>query len=92
MTARVSLPAQQHVPPGCLGTSGVPPALQDLPSRLFVETTSRCNLNCFMCMKQAGGGSGDGDLSPVTFDQDCYLNGEPCGACLWRTGMFQCLS
>ncbi len=44
------------------------PALRDLPSRLFIETTSRCNLNCIMCMKQGTGGSRtDGDLSPETF-------------------------
>jgi putative metalloenzyme radical SAM/SPASM domain maturase len=26
------------------------------------------------------------------FSQDCYLNNEPCGACLWSSGLFQCLS
>ena len=31
------------------------PALREHPSKLFVETTSRCNLNCVMCMKQNGG-------------------------------------
>jgi len=44
------------------------PALRPSPSRLFVETTSRCNLSCFMCMKQSGAnGMGDGDLSGQTF-------------------------
>ena len=44
------------------------PALLQYPSKLFVETTSRCNLNCVMCMKQnAGGGMRDGDLTPQTF-------------------------
>jgi len=44
------------------------PALRPCPSRLFVETTSRCNLNCFMCMKQSGGSvCADGDLAPATF-------------------------
>lgn len=44
------------------------PALRSYPSRLFVETTSRCNLNCFMCMKQTGGTScADGDLTLETF-------------------------
>ncbi|HZV82739.1 MAG TPA: radical SAM/SPASM family putative metalloenzyme maturase [Geobacteraceae bacterium] len=44
------------------------PALRPYPSRLFIETTSRCNLNCFMCMKQnAGSSRADGDLAPETF-------------------------
>lgn len=44
------------------------PALLEYPSKLFVETTSRCNLNCVMCMKQnAGGGMKDGDLTAQTF-------------------------
>jgi len=44
------------------------PALRPYPSRLFVEATSRCNMNCFMCMKQSGGsGCPDGDLAPATF-------------------------
>lgn len=45
------------------------PALRDYPSRLFVETTTRCNLGCFMCVKQSrGGGIGEGDLSPAIFE------------------------
>ena len=43
------------------------PALRDYPSKLFVETTSRCNLNCVMCMKQNDGAGADGDLEPATF-------------------------
>ncbi len=44
------------------------PALREWPSRLFVETTTRCNLRCAMCVKQAGGsGVIDGDLSRETF-------------------------
>ncbi|ACM18637.1 radical SAM domain iron-sulfur cluster-binding oxidoreductase, DUF4008-related domain-containing [Geotalea daltonii FRC-32] len=42
-------------------------ALLPYPSRLFVETTSRCNLSCVMCMKQNDGGTGDGDLDMGTF-------------------------
>jgi putative metalloenzyme radical SAM/SPASM domain maturase len=30
------------------------PALRKHPSKLFVETTTRCNLGCFMCVKQSG--------------------------------------
>src|SRR5512142_1119827 len=44
------------------------PALREHPSRLFVETTTRCNLACPMCVKQSGGSAlREGDLSPVTF-------------------------
>ena len=47
---------------------GLLPALRPHPSRLFVEVTSRCNLNCVMCMKQGGGNtSPDGDLTPEIF-------------------------
>jgi len=44
------------------------PALREYPSRLFVETTSRCNLSCFMCVKQTrDSGVKDGDLTPEAF-------------------------
>jgi len=44
------------------------PALRGYPSKLFVETTSRCNLSCFMCVKQAGEGCiSEGDLTPELF-------------------------
>ncbi|HEY6008019.1 MAG TPA: radical SAM/SPASM family putative metalloenzyme maturase [Geobacteraceae bacterium] len=44
------------------------PPFREHPSRLFVETTTRCNLACPMCMKQAGGmGTDDGDLAGETF-------------------------
>ncbi len=43
------------------------PGLRRQPAKLFVETTSRCNLNCVMCMKQTSGQTGDGDLQPGTF-------------------------
>ncbi len=44
------------------------PAFRDYLSKLFVETTSRCNLNCVMCPKQnRSGGAADGDLEPATF-------------------------
>lgn len=46
----------------------IPPALRSSPSRLFVETTTRCNLSCVMCVKQADGcGIHEGDLAPATF-------------------------
>lgn len=44
------------------------PGLKSQPSKLFVETTTRCNLNCVMCMKQnAQKPLADGDLQPATF-------------------------
>jgi putative metalloenzyme radical SAM/SPASM domain maturase len=32
----------------------VPPILRNYPTKLFVETTTSCNLGCFMCVKQSG--------------------------------------
>lgn len=44
------------------------PTQRPYPSKLFVETTSRCNLGCFMCVKQTGGGCiAEGDLSAAHF-------------------------
>lgn len=44
------------------------PTKRPYPSKLFVETTSRCNLGCFMCVKQTGGGCiAEGDLSEAHF-------------------------
>ena len=31
-------------------------------------------------------------LQDEAFSQDCYVNTEPCGSCLWSSGIFQCLS
>lgn len=44
------------------------PALREYPSRLFVETTTRCNLRCPMCVKQTAGSCiAEGDMSPELF-------------------------
>ena len=44
------------------------PPHRPYPSRLIVETTSRCNLQCAMCVKQSSGAaSPDGDLAMDTF-------------------------
>lgn len=44
------------------------PALRSYPSRLFVETTTRCNMKCQMCVKQSmGSGLEEGDISRETF-------------------------
>jgi putative metalloenzyme radical SAM/SPASM domain maturase len=43
-------------------------ALRNFPTKLFVETTTRCNLNCFMCVKQNRGSEiMEGDFSPELF-------------------------
>jgi len=45
-------------------------ALRDFPSKLFVESTTRCNLNCFMCVKQNQGSDvREGDFSPNLFSR-----------------------
>ncbi len=44
------------------------PPRRDHPSRLFVEVTTRCNLNCFMCVKQQDGCTlSEGDMDPELF-------------------------
>ena len=49
--------------------AAVHPALAPHPSKLFVEITTRCNLRCPMCPKQApGNGIVDGDMRAATFD------------------------
>ena len=47
--------------------------LRAFPSKLFVETTTRCNLNCAMCVKQARDSEiCEGDFSPELFARlDC---------------------
>ncbi|HUX41386.1 MAG TPA: radical SAM/SPASM family putative metalloenzyme maturase [Rectinemataceae bacterium] len=48
--------------------SPTPPPLRAYPTRLIVETTSRCNLQCAMCVKQSSGAvPTDGDLDAGTF-------------------------
>jgi putative metalloenzyme radical SAM/SPASM domain maturase len=45
-------------------------ALRAFPAKLFVETTTRCNLNCFMCVKQNKGSEVcEGDFSPELFER-----------------------
>jgi len=45
------------------------PALRPLPSKLFVETTTFCNLSCPMCVKHAEGSTiEEGHLTQATFD------------------------
>lgn len=59
----------QHAPAAGVGTAAEAPAHRPFPSKLFVETTTRCNLRCTMCVKQTvGNGIAEGDLSLATFD------------------------
>ncbi|MBW2477376.1 MAG: radical SAM/SPASM family putative metalloenzyme maturase, partial [Deltaproteobacteria bacterium] len=45
-------------------------ALLPYPTKLFVETTTRCNLSCFMCVKQSDERCIDeGDLNLETFNK-----------------------
>jgi putative metalloenzyme radical SAM/SPASM domain maturase len=49
--------------------NSVLPALRNHPTKLFVETTTRCNMKCQMCVKQTmGSGLVEGDLSMATFE------------------------
>ncbi len=46
----------------------VPIPLRPFPSKLFVETTTRCNLKCQMCVKHTGDSDiPEGDLAMETF-------------------------
>jgi putative metalloenzyme radical SAM/SPASM domain maturase len=50
------------------GLAALSPYLRPHPSKLFVETTTLCNLGCFMCVKQtAGCGMTEGEMTPETF-------------------------
>ena len=45
------------------------PQKRDYPSKLFVEVTTRCNLNCGMCVRQnSEGGIREGSISAEIFD------------------------
>ncbi|HSQ15861.1 MAG TPA: radical SAM protein, partial [Candidatus Binatia bacterium] len=47
----------------------IPPALREHPGKLFVEVTTRCNMNCAMCVKQTDvGDEAEGDLSMPLFE------------------------
>jgi len=45
------------------------PAFRDYPSRLFIETSSRCNMSCLVCVKQNPDNiSSHGDMDLATFE------------------------
>ncbi len=51
-----------------LPSDPIAPALRTFPTKLFVETTTRCNLGCFMCVKQSQGcGMHEGEMSSEVF-------------------------
>ncbi len=60
-----------HHPPRPLPSialDALPPHRRPFPSKLFVELTTRCNLRCAMCVKQAPGqGLVEGDMTGETF-------------------------
>ena len=58
-------------PAHCIAGANLPhAAARNFPSKLFVETTTRCNLNCFMCVKQNRGSDVcEGDFSPELFSR-----------------------
>src|SRR6266568_1573873 len=57
------------LPTSPVETSSLVPAFRDHPSRLFVETSGRCNLNCLVCIRQNHGNSAiRGDMELATFD------------------------
>jgi len=56
------------LPAPCVLAEELPAPLRDHPSKLFVETTTFCNLRCPMCVKQATDSKIiDGDMSVETF-------------------------
>ena len=61
-------PVQNHSSAAEKILPALDPAFLEHPSKLFLETTSRCNLSCVMCMKQHDdSGLRDGDLDLNTF-------------------------
>jgi len=58
-------------PAHCIAGASSPHAATGVfPSKLYVETTTRCNLNCFMCVKQNRGSDVcEGDFSPELFSR-----------------------
>jgi putative metalloenzyme radical SAM/SPASM domain maturase len=56
------------IPNGSMMEAQQRPALRPHPSKLFVEVTTRCNLHCSMCVKEAPGQRIlEGDMSRETF-------------------------
>lgn len=59
---------RRNVPAHTTDSGMANPAAAAYPSKLFVETTTRCNLGCQMCVKQSAGCElHEGDMSPEVF-------------------------
>ena len=61
---------RRHLPGplASIALDALPPHRRPFPSKLFVELTTRCNLRCAMCVKQAPGQRlVQGDMSDETF-------------------------
>ncbi|HBH13749.1 MAG TPA: hypothetical protein DDX29_11650 [Clostridiales bacterium] len=59
------------------------PSIHSL-SRLYIEPTSTCNLNCVTCIRNNWH---EGSSN----EKDCLKNEFPaCGGCLWAQGVIQC--
>ncbi len=72
---------------GNLGDRDILAIWNDPVSRSFRERVLAYKFPfCFDCGFALCDYVGDAD-----FEQDCYIERVPCGACLWCTGLFQCL-
>ncbi len=72
---------------GNLRDRGILAIWNDAESRSFRERVLGYKFPfCFDCSFALCDYAGDAD-----FEQDCYIERVPCGACLWCTGLFQCL-
>ena len=72
---------------GNLQGRGILDIWNDASSRLFRERVLKYKFPfCFDCGFALCDYVGDAD-----FEQDCYIEQVPCGACLWCTGLFHCL-
>ncbi len=72
---------------GNLGDRNILAIWNDPDSRSFRERVLGYKFPfCFDCGFALCDYVGDAD-----FEQDCYIERVPCGACLWCTGLFQCL-
>ena len=58
----------KQTPEPATGSAPLAPPLRDYPTKLFVETTTSCNLGCFMCVKQTDQCAiTEGEISAATF-------------------------
>ncbi len=72
---------------GNLGDRDILEIWNDVESSSFRESVRGYKFPfCFDCSFALCDYVGEAD-----FEQDCYIERVPCGACLWCTGLFQCL-